>query len=106
MDRVLLDHLEQKETFLLITKEKLSSLIANKEEKYFLDKETYFQNGDYLFCVVRGKQDGFFILFYKGNLVQKGTYVQGKEESLWTAWHEDNSKNSVYNYSNGKKEGY
>ena len=42
---------------------------------------------------------------YTGQKASEGTYLNGKEDGLWTYWYENGQKNSEVTYTDGKESG-
>ena len=42
---------------------------------------------------------------WRANGKSVGTYKDGKEEGVWTLWHENGQKKAESTWKNGKKEG-
>ena len=48
------------------------------------------------------KYEGYY---YTGQKASEGTFLNGKEDGLWTYWYENGQKNSEVTYTDGKESG-
>ena len=52
-----------------------------------------------------GKKHGPWMIYADTILVEKGSYVDGKPDGLWTYWYENGQKKEEGNYQHGVKNG-